>query len=228
MVGGIGFWRSSRSPEHHVDDRLLVDRHVQRLAHHRIVERCLLRVVGEVADVQPFLLHHVDAVVIHHRLNVGGVRIGHHVAFAGGQLLVADRGVGRDREDQIVDLRQAFFPVFGVLGVTDHRVLLVGHEFERSGPDGLLVQHLGRAGFVHRVGVFLGLDRGEVHGEVRDERCFGTGQHELDRHVVDLLDGRDQVGHRHTVEVFPGAFGFHLAHEGIDHVIRVEVAGGVK
>ncbi len=36
--------------------------------------------------------------------DVGRVRIGHDVAFAGLQLLQADGGIGGDGEDQIVDL----------------------------------------------------------------------------------------------------------------------------
>ena len=57
MVGGIGLlgdW--PQALEDGVDDRLLVDRHVQRLAHFGLVEGSLQRVVGEVADVQAFLL----------------------------------------------------------------------------------------------------------------------------------------------------------------------------
>ena len=57
MVGGIGFLAILPGAlEDGVDDRLLVDRHVERLAHLGVVERLHLRVVGEVADVQPFLL----------------------------------------------------------------------------------------------------------------------------------------------------------------------------
>src|SRR3546814_6090885 len=80
-------------------DGFLVDRHVESLAHLHIVEGRLLRVVSQVADVEAFLLQQVDVRIGLHRLDVGRVRIRHHVALAGLQLLVAHAGVRRDGEE---------------------------------------------------------------------------------------------------------------------------------
>ena len=66
------------------------------------------------------------------------------MAFAGLELGVAHRRVGRDREDQVVDLRLPALVVLVGL-VADDRVLLVGDEVERPGADRLLVDLLGRA-----------------------------------------------------------------------------------
>jgi hypothetical protein len=62
------------------------------------------------------------------------------------------------------------------------------HEVERPGADRLLVDLLGRAGFQHRVGIFLRLDAGIFHREVGEERRFRLVEGDLDRIVVHLLD----------------------------------------
>jgi len=60
--GGMGFLRrNARRQIDGVDDRFLVDGHVQRLADTDIIERLLGRVVGEIADVEPRLVQHLNA-----------------------------------------------------------------------------------------------------------------------------------------------------------------------
>ena len=219
----------ARALEHHVEDRLLVDRHVESAADLRLVERRLLGVVGKIADIEALLLHHLDALGLLHRGDVGGVGIGHDVALARLQLLVAHARVGRDREDQVLDLGR-LAPIVVEAREADHRVLLVGDEAERSGADRLLVQHFGVV--LDALGVFGRKDRGEVHRHVGDEGRLGTGQRELDGVVVDLLDALDEIGHRHALVIFPGAAGglvegvvlVALTLEREDHVIGVEVA----
>ena len=118
-----------------VDDRLLVDRHVDRLAHAHVVERLLVRVVGEIADVEAGLLQHRDVRILVDRVEVGRIRIGHDVAFALLQLRPAHRGVRRDRVDEVVDLRLAA-PELRERLVTDDGVLLVLHEMNGPVPIG--------------------------------------------------------------------------------------------
>ena len=73
--------------EDRVHDRLLVDRHVERLADLRIVERRLRGVVGKVADIETFLLHDLQVRIGLQAVQVGRVRIGHDMAFTGLELL---------------------------------------------------------------------------------------------------------------------------------------------
>ena len=63
------------------------------------------------------------------------------MAFARLQLLRADRGVGGDGEDEVVDLLLAA-PVILVGVVADHGVRLVGDELEGAGAERLLVELL--------------------------------------------------------------------------------------
>src|SRR5207344_2996498 len=64
-----------------VDDRLLVDRHADGLAHAYIVERLLLRLERQIADVETRLFQHRYAWLLPDRVEVSRIRIGHHVAF---------------------------------------------------------------------------------------------------------------------------------------------------
>ena len=147
------------------------------------------------------------------------------------QLRPAHRGVRRDGEHEIVDLRLAA-PVLRERLVADDRVLLVLHEVERPGADRLLVDLLGRAGLEHRVGVFLRLHARIFHREVRQERRFRLVERDAHRVVVDLLDRLDELRHPHVVVVrMVGARHLEvrvvflpLALEHEDHVVGVEVA----
>ena len=127
------------------------------------------------------------------------------MAFARLHLLVADRGVGRDREDQSVDLGLVAPVVVvcadsGSLRPSDRRrnwngPVPIGAWFSISGVPAASIASA----------YSLRHDRREIHRHVGDERRFGTGQVEDDGVVVDLLDAFDQIGHRHAAEVFPGA-----------------------
>ena len=157
------------------------------------------------------------------------------VTFGSRRIASRSAGVGRDGEHDVVELRLAL-PVVREGAIADHRVLLVLQQIEGTRADRLLVDLLGRAGLQHGVGVVLRLDRGERHGEVGQERRLGRGQRELDRVVVDPLDGCQQLRQPHVVEVGVVAAG-HLEErvvllplplEGEDHVVRVEVAGRLE
>jgi hypothetical protein len=149
MVGGIGFFAATPVAQvHAVDDGLLVDGHVDGLAHAHVVEGLLRDVVRQVADVQAGLLQHLHVRVLADRVQVGRVRVRHDVALALLQLGPAHRRVGRDREHQVVDLGLAA-PVLREGLEADDRVLLVLHQVERAGADRVLVDLLGRAGLQH-------------------------------------------------------------------------------
>ena len=179
------------------------------------------------------MLHHDHIFGVFHRLHVRRVRIGHHVAFARLNLLVTHACVRCDRKDQRFDFRRVT-PVCVVAHVTDHGVFLVGLEGERTGADGRLVQHFRRAGFQHRVSIFLGHDRREIHRHVCDDWRFGTGQVELNGIIVNLFNAFDQIWHRHRTVVFPRAaryfvvrvFGVALTVKAKDHVIGVKITRG--
>ena len=86
----------------------------------------------------------------------------------------------------------------------------------------------------HLLGILRRHDRGEVHGEVGDERRLRCAQGELDRVVVDFLDGLEQVAHVHAREVLvsaardlvEGMVRVELPHEREHDVVGVEVARG--
>ena len=167
VVGPLGrryrvLGRDATAEVDRVDDGLLVDRHVDRLANPHIVKRLLGRVVGQVADVQAGLFEHGDLGVLAHRVEVRRVGVGHHMALALLQLGPAYRRVGRDREHQVVNLGLAGV-ILGKGLVADDRVLLVLHQVKRTRANRLLVDLLGRSGLEHRVSVFLGLNAGVFH-----------------------------------------------------------------
>ena len=70
---------------------LLVDRHVERMRTSGLSNGALRGVVAHVADVEAGLLHHRQVRIGLEHGDVGRVRVGHHVAFAGLQLLDARR-----------------------------------------------------------------------------------------------------------------------------------------
>ena len=227
---------------HRVDDALLVHRHVQRLAHFEFVERRVGDVVGDIADVEPGLLRHVQVRVFFQCVQVRRAGEQGDLAFAGFEFLHAHGGVGVDGEDQVVDLHLIRLPVFLVALETDHRVLLVAAEHEWARADRLLVDIGGLASFEQAVGVFGGLDRGEAHRQVLDKGGVDFVEAELDGHVVEFFDLGDVCVHTHVGEVgelrrvgFAERVVFiEHALEGEQHVIGVEVAarcevvGGVE
>ncbi len=211
-------------------DRVLVDRHVDGLTHLHVVERRLLHVHREIADIEAFLLQHLELRIGLQLRDVSRVRIGDDIALARFQARLARRLVRRDGEHQTVD-RLLAAEVIDVRVVDDAIVLVIAGPDEGAGSDRLLVDLLRRSGLHHRIHVFLGMDGGEVHAEIGDEGRFRLGQGELDRVGVDLVDRLQEVRHAHVVEVVVGAAGdlvvriIRLPHavEGGDHVVGVEV-----
>ena len=86
-----------------------------------------LRVVGEIADVEAFLLADGQVRIGLQVGDIGRIGVRHDIAFAGLQLLRAHGGIGGDGEDQVVD-RLLAAPVVRVGLVADDGILLVVDE----------------------------------------------------------------------------------------------------
>ena len=160
----------------------------------------------QIGDVEAGLRNELDVGVLAHRCEIG--RVGANITWHSFFLSLAKRavGIGRDREDQIVDLGLAA-PIVGEGLVADDGVLLVVDELERAGADRLLVELLGRARLHQVVGIFGREDGAEIHREIGDDRRVRLGERHLDRVVVDLVDALQQLRHVHVVEVVIGAAG---------------------
>ena len=109
-------------------------------------------------------------------------------------------------------------------------------QLERPGADRLLVDQLGLALLQQRIGVFLRLDRGEVHRQVGQERRLRRGQREAHRVGVEHVDRCQQLVEAHVVEVVVAAAGHLVVRVGVlplplereQHVLGVEVAGRLE
>ena len=186
---------------HRVDDGLLVDGHVDGLADAHVVEGLLRGLIGEIADVQAGLLEDLDVRVLLHGLEVGRVRIRHHVAFALLELRPADRGVRRDREDEVVDLGLAA-PVFRERLVADDRVLLVLHQRRTDRvPIGSWSIFSGVPAFSMASAYSFDWTPAHCMARFGEERRLRLVERDLDRVVVDLLDRLQQLGHAHVAEI---------------------------
>ena len=220
---------------HRLQDRLLVDRHVDGDAHALVGERRLLVVERQIADVQSRLLHQLQRRIRLDRRQVGQIGKRHDLALVGAQLGKPHRGVLVDREHQRVELRLRP-PVAGEGAVADGGIALILHQLERPGADRLLVDQLGLALLQQRIGVFLRLDRGEVHRQVGQERRLRLGQREPHRVGVHHVDRRQQLVEAHVVEVVVAAAGHLVIRIGVlplplereHHVVGVEVAARLE
>ncbi len=233
-----------------VDDLLLVDRHVQRLAHFQLSQGIWMvfaldlrhHVVGDVTQVEASLIRHLQVFVGLEWLKVGRTWVSGDLAFVFLELLHAHRGVGGDGEDQVVDLDVFRLPIVLVAGVTNIGVFLVALEHKRTGADRLLVDQF-RLAFLEQLGgVLCGLDGREAHCHVLDERSVDFAKSELDGVVVDFFDLGDVGVHTHISEVREfGRIRFAVRHVLVDHAIereqhvigieftgRLEVGRGVK
>ncbi len=219
-----------------VDDGLLVHRHVQRLAYFELVERLVGDVVGDVTEVEAWLRGHLQVRRFLQGLEIGGAWVEGDLALAGLELLRAHRGVGVDREDEVVDLHVFGFPVVLVALEADLRILLVAAQDERPGTDRLLVDLLWLAGLEQLPGVLGGLDRGDVHRQVLDEGGVDLVEGELHPVLVELLDPGDVLVQAHVGEVGKlGGVGLaermilvEHAFEGEQHVVGIEFAGRLE
>ena len=175
------------------DDRFFVNRVGQRLTNFHVVQRFLLGVEGEITDVQARLFQQGNALIFLHARDVRRVRIRHHLALIFLQLGIAHGGIRGDGEDQTIDLRLGA-PIAREGFIQNAGIFLVLQQLEWTGTDRIEVYFFRRAGFQHVVGILFRENRGEVHGQVSEERRFRAGQDELDGFIVHFLHFANQVG----------------------------------
>ena len=132
------------------------------------------------------MLQHHDIRVLAHGVQVGRVRVGHHVALAFLQLGPAHGGVRRDLKNQIINLGFAA-PVLGKGLEAHQRILLVLDHLVGAGTDRVLVNLFRGSGLQHGNRIFLGLNTGVLHGKVGQERRLGLVQHNLDGVFIHLV-----------------------------------------
>ncbi|RML47862.1 hypothetical protein APX70_03592, partial [Pseudomonas syringae pv. maculicola] len=101
VIGPLGRWHGvdcqlPRALVNRVDDGFLVDGHVQRLTHFQLAQRFVAHVVGDVAEVETWLLDNLQAFVFLELGEVCRTRVDRHLALVGLELLHARRGVGHD------------------------------------------------------------------------------------------------------------------------------------
>ena len=154
------------------------------------------------------------------------------MTFAGFQLLPTHGGVGGDRINQLGNFRRAF-PVILEPVVSNDRVFLVGNELERTGADRCSIDSFLGTGGLHFIRVFGRHNGSEIHRQVGDKRSIRLVQRELDRVVVDLVDGIKRRAHIHPAEVQVLAAGntvirvvfLPLTIEAVEYIVGVEIAG---
>ncbi|MNN04492.1 hypothetical protein D3C81_1172210 [compost metagenome] len=103
----------------------------------------MLGVVGDIAEVEAWLLQHLQLAVLLEGWQVGRAWVQGDLAFAAAQLLDAHRWVGVDRKHQVVEFHLVRRPVVLVAFEADLRILLVALKHERAGTDRLLVDVAG-------------------------------------------------------------------------------------
>ena len=190
-------------------DAVLVDRHVDGLAHLHVVERRHLRVHRHVAGVQLAALD--DARLLlgigHHLLELGRRdAVAGHVDLALLQAQQRDDRLLADLEGDLVEMRQALVPVVGV--ALEHQALAERPfgELVGAGADRMLAE----IGAVF-LDLFLRHDMREIDRHDMQEGGVGPGQLELDRMGIDDGD---------AFEAFAGAGG-----DGLMPLDRGEEAG---
>ncbi len=114
----------------------------------------MLNVVGDVTEVKAGLARYLDVGIFLQRFDIRRARVERDLAFPGTKLLRTDRGVGRDRENQVIDLHVFGFPIFLVALEADLSVFLVAAEHERPSANRLLVDLFTVAGFEQLIGIF--------------------------------------------------------------------------
>ena len=101
------------------ENRLFIHRHVQRLAHFKLVERGVAHVVGDVAEVETRLVDQLQFWIALQRVDIRRAWMQGDLALASLELLHAHRGVGVDRENQVIELYPARVPELFISGVAD-------------------------------------------------------------------------------------------------------------
>ncbi|MDT4828147.1 hypothetical protein FQZ97_615150 [compost metagenome] len=234
---GVGVDRRRRraGAEHRVQQRLLVDRQVDGLAHARVVQRLVLGIEGDVGGQQGVGAVHRQARFLLQLRHVGRLGVERDLALAAAQFLHAHVGVEGDGEHQVVDRRLAA-EVVRIGLVADLCVAGVAAEDEGAGADRLGVEPVLPAGLEQLVAVLGRVDGGEAHGHVGEEGRLRVVQGEAHGQVVELVHRLDQLAHVHRFEVgvaawrrvVPGMLRVQRAPEAPEHVVGVEVAVGLE
>ena len=116
------------------DNRFFIYRIGQRLADLHVIQRFLLGVEGEIADVQARLFQQVNAFIFFHARDVGRVRVRHHLALILLQFGIAHGSIRGNGEDQAIDLRLGA-PVAREGFIENTGVFLILQQLERTGTD---------------------------------------------------------------------------------------------
>ncbi|MNZ33989.1 hypothetical protein D3C78_513590 [compost metagenome] len=215
-----------------VDVGLAVEGHVDGFAYTYVAQVFVLGVERDVTGGQGFHLGDFQLGVVLDAGDVVGLGIQRHLAFVGLELLQAHIVVAGDGEDQRIG-RWLAAEVVGVGLVADLGVLDVALENERAGADRFAVEFGGLVGLEQLVAVLGGIDRGEGHGQVRQERRFRAGEGEDHGVIVGFLDALEQVLETHALEireadaglVVPRVVRVQLASETPQHVVGIHLAG---
>ena len=182
-----------RALEHVLDQRLFVDRVVDRLAHPLVGERAFLGVEDEEPQVRPGLLIDLELVVVAELAEIVRRNLDHQVDAARQHLGDAGIGIGDRAVDDGLQRRRAV-PVVLVAGDDDAGVGVPVLELEGAGARRIAAEVL--AVLLHRG---RRDDQPGRIGEVGEERGVGRVELELDGLGVDRggrLDGREEEGER--------------------------------
>ena len=210
---------------------LAVEGQVDGLAHAHIIQRLVPGVDGDIGGEQRVQLQHLQVLVLAQRRHVARARKQRHLAGASLELLNARVGIGGDGQQQAVERRLAA-PVVRVAGEAHLGVLGVAFEDEGAGADRLAVELFRRFGVEQLFGVLGGIDGGEAHGQVGEERRLGVFQGEAHAVFVERPDLGDQLGEAHSLEIGEAARGqlvpvvllVALALEAPQHVVGIQFA----
>ncbi|MNC38375.1 hypothetical protein D3C75_869740 [compost metagenome] len=212
---------------------LAVEGHVDGFTHTHVVEVFVLGIHGDVAGDQGLDFFNLEFRVLLDRRHVIGLGIERHLALVGAQFLQAHVAVDGDGEHQRIGRRLAA-EIVRVGLEADLGVLVVTLEDERAGADRLAVQLGGLARLEQLVAVFGGVDRGEAHGHVPQERCFRAGEGDHHGVIIGLVHRLEQAFEGHAFEVrvadaglvVPRVRRVELTAQAPQHIIGVEFASG--
>ncbi len=159
-------------------------------------------VEGQVADIHARLRNQHQVGIFGRHGNVGGIGELTDVNAAGFQLQKTDGAVRNGPENQLVQVRPAFFiPVIGVFLQKNLVILYPFDELERAGSHRVSNEFLG----VFQKGCRAD-DIGQAHSHICQKRGFNLFQFENDGVLVNGFDAVHGTVHFHGRPVFRGFF----------------------